>query len=118
MATQRLVALDVLRGLTIALMILVNTPGSWEYVYPPLRHSDWNGVKTTDLVFPFFLFIVGNIALLWIFRHLNHLHLRPQPIIILQLNINRGISLMDHRIGLDSWSCTGLGIRHLPVING
>ena len=57
--SQRLVALDVLRGLTIALMIMVNTPGSWEYVYPPLRHSAWNGCTPTDLVFPFFLFIVG-----------------------------------------------------------
>jgi len=59
MVAKRLVALDVLRGLTIALMIMVNTPGSWEYVYPPLRHSAWNGCTPTDLVFPFFLFIVG-----------------------------------------------------------
>ena len=59
MANKRLVALDVLRGLTIALMILVNNPGSWEYVYPPLRHASWNGCTPTDLVFPFFLFIVG-----------------------------------------------------------
>lgn len=59
MATQRLMALDVMRGLTIALMIIVNTPGSWSYVYPPLLHSKWNGCTPTDLVFPFFLFIVG-----------------------------------------------------------
>lgn len=59
MATQRLIALDVLRGLTIALMIMVNTPGSWTYVYPPLRHAKWHGCTPTDLVFPFFLFIVG-----------------------------------------------------------
>jgi len=59
MAAKRLVALDVLRGLTIALMIMVNTPGSWSYVYPPLEHSDWDGATPTDLVFPFFLFIVG-----------------------------------------------------------
>ncbi|MFK5878648.1 MAG: heparan-alpha-glucosaminide N-acetyltransferase domain-containing protein [Flavobacteriaceae bacterium] len=59
MAAKRLVALDVLRGFTIALMIMVNTPGSWSYVYPPLRHSDWDGATPTDLVFPFFLFIVG-----------------------------------------------------------
>ena len=57
--TQRLIALDVLRGLTIALMIMVNTPGSWSYVYPPLRHAKWHGCTPTDLVFPFFLFIVG-----------------------------------------------------------
>jgi predicted acyltransferase len=57
--TKRLVALDVLRGLTIALMIMVNNPGSWSYVYAPLRHSKWNGCTPTDLVFPFFLFIMG-----------------------------------------------------------
>jgi len=56
---QRLIALDVLRGLTIALMIMVNTPGSWGYVYPPLLHAKWHGCTPTDLVFPFFLFIVG-----------------------------------------------------------
>ncbi|WP_142784768.1 acyltransferase family protein [Changchengzhania lutea] len=55
----RLISLDVLRGLTILLMILVNTPGSWAYVYPPLRHAEWHGCTPTDLVFPFFLFIVG-----------------------------------------------------------
>jgi len=59
MATKRLIALDVLRGLTISLMILVNNPGSWSYVYAPLRHSKWHGCTPTDLVFPFFLFIVG-----------------------------------------------------------
>jgi predicted acyltransferase len=55
----RLVSLDIFRGLTLAFMILVNTPGSWEYVYSPLEHSKWNGCTPTDLVFPFFLFIVG-----------------------------------------------------------
>jgi len=51
--------LDAFRGLTIAGMILVNNPGSWKYVYPPLRHAEWHGWTPTDLVFPFFLFIVG-----------------------------------------------------------
>ncbi|MDX1408238.1 MAG: DUF5009 domain-containing protein, partial [Saprospiraceae bacterium] len=55
----RLTSLDAFRGLTIASMILVNTPGSWSYVYPPLRHAEWSGCTPTDLVFPFFLFIVG-----------------------------------------------------------
>jgi predicted acyltransferase len=55
----RLVSLDAFRGLTIAGMILVNTPGSWAYVYPPMRHVAWHGWTPTDLVFPFFLFIVG-----------------------------------------------------------
>lgn len=57
--SNRYLALDVLRGMTIALMILVNTPGSWQYVYPPLRHAGWHGCTLTDLVFPFFLFVVG-----------------------------------------------------------
>ncbi len=59
MKNKRLIALDAFRGLTIALMILVNTPGSWVYVYPPLRHAKWHGCTPTDLVFPFFLFIIG-----------------------------------------------------------
>jgi len=56
----RYLALDALRGLTIAMMILVNTPGSWEFVYPPFMHADWHGCSPTDLVFPFFLFVVGS----------------------------------------------------------
>ncbi len=56
---ERIVSVDIFRGLTIALMILVNTPGTWEAVYPPLRHAVWHGYTPTDLVFPFFLFIVG-----------------------------------------------------------
>jgi predicted acyltransferase len=56
---QRLLALDVLRGITISGMILVNNPGSWGSVYAPLRHASWNGLTPTDLVFPFFMFIMG-----------------------------------------------------------
>lgn len=55
----RLRSLDVLRGATIAAMILVNNPGSWSHIYPPLRHAKWHGCTPTDLVFPFFLFMVG-----------------------------------------------------------
>jgi predicted acyltransferase len=58
-ATGRMTSLDVFRGLTIAGMILVNNPGSWDYIYSPLEHSKWHGWTPTDLVFPFFLFIVG-----------------------------------------------------------
>ncbi len=57
--TNRLLALDVFRGITIAGMILVNNPGSWSTIYPPLRHADWHGCTPTDWVFPFFLFMVG-----------------------------------------------------------
>lgn len=55
----RLASLDVFRGITIAGMLLVNNPGSWSAVYPPLRHAEWHGWTPTDLIFPFFLFIVG-----------------------------------------------------------
>ncbi|HOJ65722.1 MAG TPA: heparan-alpha-glucosaminide N-acetyltransferase domain-containing protein [Paludibacteraceae bacterium] len=57
--SARLLSLDVLRGITIAGMILVNNPGNWGSVYPPLRHAEWNGLTPTDLVFPFFMFIMG-----------------------------------------------------------
>jgi predicted acyltransferase len=56
---QRLLALDILRGITIAGMILVNNPGSWGSIYAPLEHASWNGLTPTDLVFPFFMFIMG-----------------------------------------------------------
>jgi predicted acyltransferase len=56
---RRLDSLDAFRGLTIAAMLLVNDPGSWSYVYGPLRHAEWHGWTPTDLIFPFFLFIVG-----------------------------------------------------------
>ena len=57
---QRYLALDVLRGLTIALMVLVNNPGSWGSIYAPFKHAAWHGFTLTDLVFPSFLFVVGN----------------------------------------------------------
>ena len=56
---SRLESLDVFRGLTVAAMILVNNPGSWSHIYSPLEHASWNGCTPTDLIFPFFLFIVG-----------------------------------------------------------
>ena len=58
-AASRLLSLDAFRGLTIAAMILVNNPGDWGHVYWPLLHVPWNGWTPTDLIFPFFLFMVG-----------------------------------------------------------
>jgi len=55
----RILSVDIFRGLTMAMMILVNYPGSWGFIYPPLEHSRWNGITPTDLIFPFFIFIVG-----------------------------------------------------------
>lgn len=57
---ERYYSLDVFRGATVALMILVNNPGSWSHVFSPLKHAPWHGCTPTDLVFPFFLFAVGN----------------------------------------------------------
>ena len=57
---QRFYSLDVFRGATVCLMILVNNPGTWAHIYAPLEHAPWHGLTPTDLVFPFFLFAVGN----------------------------------------------------------
>lgn len=56
---KRLLSLDILRGITIAGMIMVNNPGSWGHIYAPLGHAEWIGLTPTDLVFPFFMFIMG-----------------------------------------------------------
>ena len=69
--SKRLISLDAFRGLTIAGMILVNTPGSWSHVYGPLLHAKWHGCTPTDLVFPFFLFIVG-VSMWFSFKKYNH----------------------------------------------
>lgn len=58
-SSNRLLSLDILRGITIAGMILVNNPGSWSHIYTPLGHASWHGLTPTDLVFPFFMFIMG-----------------------------------------------------------
>ena len=55
----RYASVDSLRGLAVAAMLLVNNPGDWNHVYPPLRHAQWHGCTPTDLIFPLFLFIVG-----------------------------------------------------------
>jgi predicted acyltransferase len=59
MGNTRLLSLDVFRGLTVAFMIIVNNPGDWDHLYWPLEHATWHGCTPTDLVFPFFIFIVG-----------------------------------------------------------
>lgn len=68
---KRLVSLDAFRGFTIAAMIVVNTPGSWDSVFPPLLHAQWNGLTPTDLIFPFFLFMVGISIVLAYSRKIN-----------------------------------------------
>jgi predicted acyltransferase len=56
---ERVLSLDVMRGITIAAMLLVNNPGSWSHVYAPLLHAEWHGLTPTDLIYPFFIFIMG-----------------------------------------------------------
>ena len=83
---ERLAALDVFRGLTIAGMLLVNNPGTWSAIYPPLEHAEWNGWTPTDLIFPFFLFIVGVTT---------HLSLRKKsPDEMVPRIIRRGLSIV------------------------
>ncbi len=71
MASQRILSLDVLRGITIAGMITVNNPGTWAHIYAPLRHAAWDGCTPTDLVFPFFMFVMG-VAMTISYRKFNY----------------------------------------------
>ncbi|WP_317043367.1 acyltransferase family protein [Polaribacter haliotis] len=70
MIKKRIESVDILRGITICAMILVNTPGTWSAVYPPLLHAEWHGLTPTDLIFPFFLFIVG-ISIFFAYKYKN-----------------------------------------------
>lgn len=94
MTTQRasrLISIDAFRGLTIALMILVNMPGSWNHVYEPLEHAAWFGWTLADLVFPWFLFICG-VSIVFSFVHRTHLYrhiaFRSALIVLIGLLIN------------------------------
>jgi predicted acyltransferase len=69
---QRLASVDALRGCTVAAMLLVNDPGDWDHVYAPLEHSLWNGCTPTDLIFPFFLFVMGVSVALGIVPRVEH----------------------------------------------
>src|SRR5881397_3012939 len=78
---RRLLSLDVFRGITVAAMVLVNNPGTWRAVYAPLRHADWHGWTPTDLIFPFFLFIVGVAIPFGLGRRLEVGHARGQVVL-------------------------------------
>ncbi len=86
MKSKRIASVDVLRGLTIVAMILVNTPGTWSHVYPPLLHADWHGYTPTDLIFPFFLFIVG-ISISFAYKNKSNTAETYKKIIIRSLKI-------------------------------
>lgn len=102
---ERLLSLDVFRGLTIALMILVNNPGSWSHVYPPLLHAKWHGLTPTDLVFPFFMFIIG-VSLYLSSAKFDHQLTTP----VAKKVIRRGIIIFLIGLGLN-W----FPFYHLPI---
>ncbi|MEG3766672.1 acyltransferase family protein [Alteromonas sp. 14N.309.X.WAT.G.H12] len=78
---KRVMAVDVMRGLAIVLMVLVNNPGSWQSVYWPLLHAKWHGLTPTDLVFPFFIFIMG-VAMNFAFAHQRMQQQPPKAIVL------------------------------------
>lgn len=83
---KRIESVDILRGFTIAAMILVNNPGSWGSVYAPLLHTEWHGLTPTDLVFPFFLFIVG-ISIYFSYKNKPHNKTTYKKILIRSLKL-------------------------------
>jgi predicted acyltransferase len=99
---SRLASVDVLRGLTVILMTVVNNPGDWAHVYPPLLHAEWNGCTPTDLVFPTFLFIVG----------LSTVLANPQRTAregIYQKNLTRALRIFCLGLFLSFWSRINFG---------
>ncbi len=92
----RLLSLDILRGITIAGMILVNNPGSWSSVYSPLQHAQWHGLTPTDLVFPFFMFIMGVST----FMSLRKFNFQPTRAAILKV-VRRTILIFLIGLGLN-----------------
>jgi len=95
-------ALDAMRGLTVALMILVNTPGSWSHIYAPLLHADWHGCTPTDIIFPFFMFMIGS-AMFFSFNKSDHLGNSKQVLRI----IKRGVIIF----------AIGLVLNYYPFIS-
>ena len=98
----RLQSLDIFRGITIAAMILVNTPGDWNHIYPPLEHSKWNGCTPTDLVFPSFLFMVGVSIVYALQKKKDEIRLHKGILLtalrrmVLLIAIGLGIQLFNH----------------------
>ena len=110
---NRLLALDVIRGITIAGMILVNNPGSWQSVYAPLQHARWHGLTPTDLVYPFFMFIMG-VAIHFSLRKFDKLNTTVSLKII-----RRTVALFAVGIALDCFSklCYGtFSWEHLRIL--
>jgi predicted acyltransferase len=103
-SSDRLISLDVFRGLTIAAMILVNFPGSWDAMYWPLEHADWVGLTPTDFIFPFFIFIVGISVTLSFSKQLQKGITRKQ---VLKKSLLRAVKIFG----------VGLALRLLPTLD-
>lgn len=103
-SSDRLISLDVFRGLTIAAMILVNFPGSWDAMYRPLEHADWVGLTPTDFIFPFFIFIVGISITLSFSKQLQKGTTRKQ---VLKKSLWRAAKIFG----------VGLALRLLPTLD-
>ncbi|HTO86417.1 MAG TPA: heparan-alpha-glucosaminide N-acetyltransferase domain-containing protein [Thermoanaerobaculia bacterium] len=95
---SRLVSLDVFRGLTIAGMLVVNTPGTWAHVYPPLLHAEWNGWTYTDTIFPFFLFAVG-VSMVFSFGRRIEKGARPKDLAL--HTVERAVAIFAIGLGLN-----------------
>ena len=96
--SDRLISVDILRGLTIVFMIIVNNPGSWSHVYAPLLHAEWNGITPTDYIFPTFLFIVGVSIVLSISKKKKE---NPSKKLLLKKIVWRSIKI--YLVGLFLW---------------
>jgi len=102
--SDRLISIDVFRGMTIAAMILVNFPGSWDTVYAPLEHAEWIGTTPTDFIFPFFIFIVGISITLSFSKQLQKGITRNQ---VLKKSLWRAVKIFG----------IGLALRFLPTLD-
>lgn len=107
---ERLLSLDVFRGLTVAAMLLVNNPGTWSAVYDPLEHAAWHGWTPTDLIFPFFLFIVG---VSMAFSILPRLERGEGPARLFGRAAKRGAILIGLGLLLGAFPYYNLDISHL-----
>jgi predicted acyltransferase len=103
-STDRLISLDVFRGLTIAAMILVNFPGSWDAMYWPLEHSEWEGTTPADYIYPFFIFIVGISITLSFSKQLQKGNTRKQ---VLRKSLWRAVKIFG----------VGLALKLLPTMD-
>lgn len=112
-ASQRLLSLDVFRGLTIAGMILVNNPGSWSAIYWPLAHAEWHGWTPTDLIFPFFLFIVG-VAMPFSFA--NRAKRGDSRGVLLKHSLFRALLIFAIGLSMAAWPFFRLGTLRIPGV--